>query len=170
MPVFWNWLESNSWRLAHGFATNSADAKRVLCPVQRLQFLCVELHFSPLTVNGKCLQHLRKSEGSTMLFNKNANLVFFPSAVLFFICFDTRFLQGTEPFASFLKFSSLKVFALCWELATAKLWPSATTGFIQLTQLYSSCLRRTNPSWRGPRLWPLCKITCFNLHCTLIPK
>lgn len=60
-------------------------------------------------------------EGSTMLSNKNANLILFPKCCsFFFICFDTRFLQGTEPFASFLTFSSLKVFALCWELGHRK--------------------------------------------------
>lgn len=96
-----------------------------------------------------------------MLFNKNDILVFFFQVLFPFLPVLTLgFLQDTEPFASFLKFSSLKVH--CDEIwGRAKLWPSATTGFIHFMQLYLSCLtyfRRINPSWRGQGCDPCAKL------------
>lgn len=162
MPVFWNWLESNSWRLTLGFATDSADAKRVLCSVQRLQFLCVELHFSPWT-EWKMLATFKKISLRDLQCCVIKMTIYYFSQVLspFFTCFDTRLLQGTEPFASILYFFSLKVFALCWDLGQSKVvalsyyWLHSFHA--ALFKLPHSNFRRTNPSWRGQGCDPCAK-------------
>lgn len=104
-----------------------------------------------------------------MLSNKNANVIFFSKCCSFFSPVLTLvFRKALSSLLHSLSFLLLKYLHCDESWGTAKLWPSATTGFIHLTQLYLSCL--TVLQGGGPRLWLLGKITCFNLHCTLIPK
>lgn len=76
-----------------------------------------------------------------MLSNKNANVVSFSKCCSFFSPVLTlSFCKALSPLLHSLNFLLLKYLHCAESWGTAKLWPSAATGFILLTQLYFSCL------------------------------
>lgn len=174
MPVFWNWLESNSWRLTLGFATDSADAKRVLCSVQRLQFLCVELHFSPWT-EWKMLATFKKISLRDLQCCVIKMTIYYFSQVLspFLPVLTLGFCKALSPLLQSFIFFLLKCLhcAEIWD--RAKLWPSATTGFIHFMQLCLSCLTVISggqiPLGGAKAVNPV-QNNLLEVHCTLIPQ